>query len=186
MGLDLTDQPKCFTNTGWWEYTSLTEIFNTKRCSLSSGPGTVMGTRDGPYSQGTCGLLRETDAIRHCWMLNKEGLGCYKNTVWSHLNPFCCCRYLATQLWTIPHDPMDCSLPGSAVHWISQAMILEWVAISFSGGSSQSKDWTCASCIARWILYHWDTWEALRKSYTGHKDFWGCVEECEISPHSKY
>ena len=34
-------------------------------------------------------------------------------------------------------DPMDCSLPGSSVHGISQARILEWVAISFSRGSSQ-------------------------------------------------
>ena len=33
-------------------------------------------------------------------------------------------------------DPMDCSPPGSSVHWISQARILEWVAISFSRGSS--------------------------------------------------
>ena len=34
-------------------------------------------------------------------------------------------------------DPMDCSLPGSSVHRISQARILEWVAISYSTGSSQ-------------------------------------------------
>ena len=33
-------------------------------------------------------------------------------------------------------DPMDCSLPGSSVHGISQARLLEWVAISFSRGSS--------------------------------------------------
>ena len=33
-------------------------------------------------------------------------------------------------------DPMDCRLPGSSVHGISQARILEWVAISFSRGSS--------------------------------------------------
>ena len=33
-------------------------------------------------------------------------------------------------------DPMDCSLPGSSVHGIFQARILEWVAISFSRGSS--------------------------------------------------
>jgi len=37
-------------------------------------------------------------------------------------------------------DPMDCSLPGSSVHGILQARILEWVAIPFSRGSSQSKD----------------------------------------------
>ena len=33
-------------------------------------------------------------------------------------------------------NPVDCSLPGSSVHWISQVRILEWVAISFSKGSS--------------------------------------------------
>ena len=43
---------------------------------------------------------------------------------------------------------MDCSPPGSSVHGISQARILEWVAISFSRGSSQSRDWTRVSCIA--------------------------------------
>ena len=35
-------------------------------------------------------------------------------------------------------NPMDCSLPGSSVHGIPQAGILEWVAISFSRGSSYS------------------------------------------------
>ena len=48
-------------------------------------------------------------------------------------------------------DPMDAS--GSSVHGISQARILEWVAISYSRGSSQSRNWTCVSCIGRWILY---------------------------------
>ena len=34
-------------------------------------------------------------------------------------------------------DPMDCSLPGSSVHGIPQARMLEWVAIPFSRGSSR-------------------------------------------------
>ena len=38
--------------------------------------------------------------------------------------------------------PVNCSPPGSSVHWIFQAIILEWVAISFSRGSSQPRDWT--------------------------------------------
>ena len=38
-------------------------------------------------------------------------------------------------------DPMDYNPPGSSVHRISQASILEWVAISFSRGSSQPRDW---------------------------------------------
>ena len=37
-------------------------------------------------------------------------------------------------------DPIDYSLPGSSVHAISQTRILEWVATSFSKGSSQSRD----------------------------------------------
>ena len=48
---------------------------------------------------------------------------------------------------------MHCGLPGSSVHGISQARILELVAISFSRGSSPSKDQTHASCIGRRILY---------------------------------
>ena len=37
-------------------------------------------------------------------------------------------------------DPKDCSLPGFSVHGICQARVLEWVAISFSRGSSQPRD----------------------------------------------
>ena len=42
---------------------------------------------------------------------------------------------------------MDCSLPGSSVHGILQARILEWIAISFSRGSSWPRDQTRVSCI---------------------------------------
>ncbi|XDA77321.1 hypothetical protein R6Z07F_007455 [Ovis aries] len=45
-------------------------------------------------------------------------------------------------------DPMDCSPPGSSVHEIFQARILEWVAISFSRGSPQPRDRTRVSLIA--------------------------------------
>ena len=57
-------------------------------------------------------------------------------------------------------DSMDCSPPGSSVHGISQARILEWVAITSSRGSSLCSAQTHVSCIGRWILYHWATWEA--------------------------
>ena len=43
-------------------------------------------------------------------------------------------------------ENMDCSLPGSSVHGILQARILEWVAISFFRGSSQPRYRTCISC----------------------------------------
>ena len=54
-------------------------------------------------------------------------------------------------------DHMDWSLPGSSVHWIFQARILEWVAVSFSRGSSWPRDRTQVYCIGRWILDHWAT-----------------------------
>ena len=57
-------------------------------------------------------------------------------------------------------DPMDCSPPAFSAHGILQARILEWVAISSSGGSSYPEDQTCSSCIGRWILYQCTTWEA--------------------------
>ena len=45
-------------------------------------------------------------------------------------------------------DPMDCSLPGSSIHGILQARVLEWVAISFSRASSRPRDGTQVSRIA--------------------------------------
>ena len=60
-------------------------------------------------------------------------------------------------------DPMDCRLPGSSVHGIFQERILEWVAISYSRGSSQPRNWTRISTIGRWILYQYATWDSLWK-----------------------
>ena len=54
---------------------------------------------------------------------------------------------LATQSCLILGDPMDCSPPGSSVHGILQASILEWVAFPFSKGFSQPRDQTQVSCI---------------------------------------
>ena len=54
-------------------------------------------------------------------------------------------------------NPTDCSPPGCSVHGISQARILERVAISSSRGSSRPRDQTpnfYVSCIGRWVLYH--------------------------------
>jgi len=59
---------------------------------------------------------------------------------------------------------MDRSQPGFSVLEISQARILEWVAISSSRGSSKPRDGNHGSWVsftARHILYHWATWEAL-------------------------
>ena len=69
----------------------------------------------------------------------------------------CVCVYSVAQLSLTLCNPMDWSLPGSSVHGILQAEILEWVAISFSRGSFWSRDqsWVSSiSWIGRWILEH--------------------------------
>ena len=67
------------------------------------------------------------------------------------------CRCLVTQSHSTIYDPINCSPPSSSVHGISQARMLEWVAISFSRESSQTRDQTCVSyvsCFGRQNLYH--------------------------------
>ena len=58
-------------------------------------------------------------------------------------------------------DPMDCSLPGSSVHGIFQAIALEWIAISFPRGSSRPRDQTRVSCIVDRRFTVWATREVL-------------------------
>ena len=60
------------------------------------------------------------------------------------------------QLCPTPCDPMDCNPPGSSVHGILQARILEWVAMPSSRESSQPRDGPISyvSYIGRWVLYH--------------------------------
>ena len=69
-------------------------------------------------------------------------------------------------------NPMDCNLPGSSIHGISQARILEWVAISFSRGSSWPRDQTCIFWFGRDTLYHWATWETHNGLLLSHKKKW--------------
>ena len=73
---------------------------------------------------------------------------------------------LVAQLCLTLCDPMDCSPQGSSVHEIFQARILEWVAISFSRGSSQSRDRTPVSCTAGRFFTDWATREAKPREWT--------------------
>ena len=58
-------------------------------------------------------------------------------------------------------EPMDCTLPGSSVHGIFQARVLEWVAISFSRGFSWPRDWTRVSHTVGRCFTVWATREVL-------------------------
>ena len=71
--------------------------------------------------------------VRHDW----SNLAQHR-LIWSEVAQPC------LTLW----DPMDCSLPCSSVHGIFQARVLEWVAISFSKGSSPPRDQTLISYIS--------------------------------------
>ena len=67
-----------------------------------------------------------------------------------------------TQLCPTLCDPMDCSLSGSSIHGIFQARILEWVAISFSRGSSQPSDRTWVSHTVARSFTIWATSSLLK------------------------
>ena len=74
-------------------------------------------------------------------------------------------------------DPMDYSLPGSSIHGILQARVLEWVAFSFSRRSSRPRDWSWISHIVGRCFDIWATREApSKRSHTfrrGHTLFSG-------------
>ena len=73
-------------------------------------------------------------------------------------------------------DSTDCSPPGSSVHRILQAGILEWVAMPSSRGPSLPRDQThvsYVSCVARWVLYHWHHLGSL---------YWSCVLATQSCP----
>ena len=74
---------------------------------------------------------------------------------------------LSAQVCPTLWDPMDCSPLGSSVRGISQARILQWVAISSSRGSSEPRDGNQVSCIGRQILYPLSHWKSLEERLHG-------------------
>ena len=89
-------------------------------------------------------------------------------------------------------DPMDCTLPGSWVHEILQARILEWVAIPFSRGSPQPRDQTQVSHTAGGFFTIWATREAsnlrghdFQVHFTILRGIWSPYEElCSKKLHT--
>ena len=75
---------------------------------------------------------------------------------------------------------MDCSLPGSSVHGIFQARILEWVAISFSRVPSWPRDWTRVSCTAGRLFTVWATRDDCILMEMPQKKWLHCIR-CYVS-----
>ena len=74
---------------------------------------------------------------------------------------------------------MDCSLPGSSVHGILQAGILEWVAIPFSRVSSQTQELNLGLLHHRQILYQL-SYQGSHTSQTEDSESW--LKACLLKP----
>ena len=92
------------------------------------------------FSFDNCTIIVQSISIRGKWM-----------------KYVCVC--LVAQLCQTLCNPTDCNLPGSSVHGILQARILEWVAFPSSRGSSAPSDWTQVSHIAGRFFTIWSTRE---------------------------
>ena len=85
------------------------------------------------------------------------------------------CVCVHAQSWPALCNPMDCNPPGFSVCGISQARIREWVAISYSRGSSHPRDQTWVSCIVGRFFTNWATREVTHLwplSYSFIEDCW--------------
>ena len=82
-------------------------------------------------------------------------------------------------------DPTDSSPPGSSVHGILQVRILQWVAISFSRGSSQIRHQMWVSCIANRFFTIWATREAPIMWWASSNSLQALVANSEISSYRR-
>ena len=103
----------------------------------------------------------------------KRSLGCQGHEGQRADEGLCECSVTPLSL-TLCH-PMDCNPPGSPVHRISQARILEWVAISFSRGSSQPRDQIRVTCMASLAGEFFTTEPPSRVSFLSSSLFFLCV-----------
>ena len=129
-------------------------------------PSSLVGIIDGSFEIGmyyryltlllSTKFLGMTEGHPHCTLLSalcvKSDFMC--KILFGHNLPrpwAAMCTYVLSHVRRFC-DSSDRSPPGSSVHWISQARILEWVAISFLRESSRSRDRTQVSCIAGGFL----------------------------------
>ena len=131
----------------------------------SQNPSLKRGPKAGPKNKsgGQVAQRHPTEQVWRCGGMKEGGGKCPHPTCSTVFKPpwlevsqqETCCLVIKSHPTRL--CPMDCSPLGSSICGISQARILEWVAIPFSKGSSQPRDQTCVfctSCIGRKVLYH--------------------------------
>ena len=109
----------------------------------------------------TFGSRDRGQPLRKAVLSRWEGVSPVESSTWPNwlLDPSM--KVLVTHSCLTLCHPIDCSPPGSSVHGIFQARILEWVAIPFSRGSCQPRDRTWVSQIAGGFFTIWSTRAAL-------------------------
>ena len=165
IGLNIRKFFLLWVRVTWKPFEELKTIYTANKSCLASRQKyypflCVSFPRQFSFSRHFCRFPSRLSAVSLNWSLNIEhnatGLFLlYPSKVelsFSIFQTLC-----AQSLQSVPTlcDPMDYSPPVSSIHGILQARILEWVAISFSKGSSWSRDWTWVSCIAGRFFTHW-------------------------------
>ena len=104
---------------------------------------------------------------------------CGKGMEPENLYDRCVCVHAQCSL----HGPIDCSPPGSSVHGVFQATILEWVAMSSSQGSSLTHRLNPDLSHCRQILYRWATGEAWGNSLVVPQKVKSRLRDCMVVGH---
>ena len=117
-------------------------------------------------------------AVSKIWVGSLLSFGCYISSIMS-VAFWYVCSFVSNSLW-----PHGCNPPGSSAHGIFQARILEWVAISYSRGSSRSTDWTQVSrvsWITRRILYQFSSVQFSRSVVSNSATPWIAARQASLS-----
>ena len=123
------------------------------------------------YKNKYCCLLINTCRLSNLdsipqWLVNPNNCASVSSAMSSIHLAMCALSVIPTL-----YNSMDCSSPGSFVHGILQARILEWIAVPFSKGSSPPRDQTQLSCLAGRFFSIRATREAHTSSFTYNLDF---------------
>ena len=148
-----------------WGHKDMTEWLTLYDSLFPPGHSTPLPSRWSPWMN----ILPKVTLSGHS--LHHDTLSSLKPVNFSYTTLLC---MLVAQSCLTLCDPRDCSLPGSSVHGILQATILECVVFSFSRGYSRPRDRTQVSCLASRFFTSWVTWEVVFLDNSLYMKFFIC------------